>query len=310
MKLDITLQTQSYIAQFDTCAGAVCYRLYYKPTASEILRTPHTEEELETNRFLFGNPILFPPNRIRGGSFTFEGRQYDFPVNEPETGSHLHGELYRLPFEAEALSKDRASFIYRANEGEYLGFPHAFQVRRDYALTDEGGLKETTEIYNCSELNMPVMLAYHTTFRIPLCDGGHPEDCLLTLPVRRLHKRDKHFLPTCEYEDGELCEMLRNGTLVPCEHTISAFFKANGDTMRIYDREKKLSVEYRTQGFGYWMLYNGGNRDFLVVEPQTCAIDAFHIDLPYSQAGVISLPPHKKISFVTNIAVQNQIDIS
>lgn len=310
MKLDVTLQTRSYLAQLDSSAGAVCYRLYHRETASEILRTPSSEDELEQNRFLFGNPILFPPNRIRGGSFTFEGRQYDFPVNEPETGSHLHGALYRLPFETESLSENEAVFIYRADAGEYLGFPHAFQVRRHYTLTDVGGLEEVTEIYNNSELNMPVMLAYHTTFRIPFCGDGRTEDHLLTLPVRLLHKRDEHFLPTCEYEDGSLCETLRNGTFVPCEHTVSAFFEANGSTMRLYDRSKKLAVEYRTQGFGYWMLYNGGNRDLLVVEPQTCAIDAFHIDRPYAQAGVLSLPPHEKISFITNIVVQNQIDIS
>lgn len=51
------------------------------------------------------------------------------------------------------------------------------------------------------------------------------------------------------------------------------------------------------------MLYNGGKRDFLTVEPQTCAIDAFHIDQTYERAGVISLPPGEEISLSTEIAV-------
>lgn len=258
---------------------------------------------MEQNRFLFGNPILFPPNRIRGGAFTFEGREYRLPINESETGSHLHGALYSMPFETEALRENGVTFLYRANEGEYLGFPHAFRVRRCYTLSDADGLREVTEIYNDSDLPMPVMLAYHTTFRIPFCKGGRAEDHLLTLPVQHLHVRDAHFLPTCEYEDGELCEMLRNGSLVPCEHTLSAFFEANGNTVRLYDREKRFCLEYRTQGFGYWMLYNGGKNDLLVVEPQSCAIDAFHIDRPYTQAGVISLAPHEKTVFTTEIAV-------
>lgn len=119
----------------------------------------------------------------------------------------------------------------------------------------------------------------------------------------RLHKRDLHFLPTCEYEDGELNQLLRSGQFVPCKHTVSAFFKANGSTMRLLDQKRNLTLEYRTEGFGYWMLFNGGSRELLVVEPQTCAIDAFHIDQSCKEAGVISLPPHKTKAFTTHIAL-------
>ena len=304
MRLDVTLETSHYLAQFDSANGAACYRLYHKPSRSELLRTPDSEEALAENRFLFGNPILFPPNRIRGGEFSFEGRQYRFPINEPNTGCHLHGALYRMPFCLASVSESEAVFCYRAEAGEYLNFPHAFRVERRYSLSDDAGLKETTVIFNDSEQNMPAMLAYHTTFRIPFSEESAAEHYCLTLPVDRLHKRDAHFLPTCEYENGDMNRLLRSGQFVPCRHTVSAFFSAEGSTMRLQDEKKNLTLQYRTEGFGYWMLYNGGNRDFLVVEPQTCAIDAFHIDQSYFEAGVISLPPHEKAEFTTCISLE------
>lgn len=306
MRLDVTLKTGRYLAEFDSSAGGVCYRLYDKGSGCELLRTPDSEEALEKNPFLFGNPILFPPNRIRGGEFTFEGRQYRFPINEPDTGCHLHGALYRTPFAVERVSEEEVVFAYRAGEGEYPGFPHAFRVERHYTLSDDAGLKEVTRIFNDSDQVMPVMLAYHTTFRIPFAVGGRAEDHRLILPVERLHKRDAHYLPTCEYETGGDCEDLRKGQFVPCEHVTSAFFKANGSVMRLTDLKKNLTLEYRTEGFGYWMLYNGGSRDFLTVEPQTCAIDAFHIDQSSEQAGVISLLPGKSVAFMTELAIVNE----
>ena len=301
MKLDVMLKTRSYIALLDSSNGAVCYRLCHTETNSELLRTPESEEMLNTNRFLFGQPILFPPNRIRGGEFTFDGRVYCLPINEPATESHLHGTLYRLPFVIEEQSVDSAMFSYTAKAGEYLKFPHDFRVMRKYTLTDEFGLQEQTQIYNDSGLTMPVMLAYHTTFNIPFLADGKIEDYRLSLPVGVEHKRDEKYLPTCEYEDTSICSLLRDGSFVPCEHTISAFYKATGNIMYLRDHGTNCTLEYSAEGFSYWMLYNGGAKDFLTVEPQTCAIDAFHIDIPYRQAGVISLEPGQSLSFKTAI---------
>ena len=171
------------------------------------------------------------------------------------------------------------------------------------SVSEEAMHYQITEILNNSEQTMPVMLGFHTTFRIPFCESSCAEDCSLTLPVQRLHKRDEHYLPTCEYEFNSECEALLTGHYVPAAHAVSSFFKANGNTARLYDRKKQISLEYRTEGFGYWMLYNGGNSDFLSVEPQTCAIDAFHIDQNIEQSGVISLPPHQTISFTTAISI-------
>lgn len=68
------LSAGGYEAEFSADIRATCFRLFYKPLNAEILRTPNGESQRNTNVYLFGNPILFPPNRIRGGRFVFRGK--------------------------------------------------------------------------------------------------------------------------------------------------------------------------------------------------------------------------------------------
>ena len=136
IKTDVTISGGGYIASFRSDLGGNCYRLIHEISGSDILRTPRDESELFSSVFLFGNAILFPPNRVRGGSFEFGGKTYKFPINEPKTGCHLHGELYKTPFKIKEQSDSSVTFEYKAEAGEYLGFPHAFSVLRKYELSE------------------------------------------------------------------------------------------------------------------------------------------------------------------------------
>ena len=116
-----------WYAEIDLLHGANCISLRNKKYNAEILREPPISVELD-NPYLYGMPILFPVNRIEGGRFTFEGRDYIFPINEPRTGCHLHGELHKTRFELIENTESSALCRYRAARGEYLGFPHDFEI--------------------------------------------------------------------------------------------------------------------------------------------------------------------------------------
>ena len=64
---DVVLNGGGYVAEFSSLHGATCFRLYHVGSGREILRTPKNEESLRENVFLYGNPVLFPSNRIREG---------------------------------------------------------------------------------------------------------------------------------------------------------------------------------------------------------------------------------------------------
>ena len=54
--------------------GANCVSLRYLPSGAELLRTPPDQGALHANPNVYGLPLLFPPNRIRDGSYAFNGR--------------------------------------------------------------------------------------------------------------------------------------------------------------------------------------------------------------------------------------------
>jgi aldose 1-epimerase len=149
-------------AMVDLARGANCISLQNRRFNASILREPPLNGNLD-NPYLYGMPILFPVNRIEGGCFDFEGRIYTFPINEPQTGCHLHGELHQTAFELLEKRKECIVCRYAAKKGEYLGFPHAFEIVQTYELS-ESGLSHTVTVSNLSNENMPVFLGFHTTF--------------------------------------------------------------------------------------------------------------------------------------------------
>lgn len=304
IKTDIKISSRAYEAYFRSDLGGNCYRIYHIPTESELLRTPKDESELFDEIYLFGNPILFPCNRIRGGKFIFEGREYSFPINEPSTNCHIHGELYKTPFEIKNLESDRVSFVFKAKSGEYLGFPHDFEIERTYEL-NENGLCEKVKVTNLSGENMPFMLAFHTTLNIPFSPIGSAEDCTLTLPVVREQLRDENYLPTLEYafgreRDRALCE----GSYKVSAESVSALYEISAPSAEIYDAKSKTSLIYEGDGtYKYRMLWRREGANFVVIEPQTCAIDCFHLENSAEENGLIVIKPKSSVSLTTRLSV-------
>ena len=302
------IKSGDFVAGFSPAMGGGCYSLRSESGDIDILRHPETDMgEIWDNPFLYGNPILFPPNRIRGGSFRFEGREYNFPINEASTGCHIHGSLYRTRFAVDASGEDNISFRFSADKGEYPGFPHSFEIIRSYRL--EGyALCEKLSVTNRSERNMPFMLAYHTTFRLPFASGSERENIRLYMPVVCEHLRDAKFLPTCEYLYNDEKILALNGDgFVPCGRSVSAFYRAKNDPIRLYDEACGVGIRYSSdKAFGYRMLWKGSDDGFIVTEPQTCAIDCFHIDQNPGDSGLLVIGPGETETFSSKISFENK----
>src|SRR5688500_4758386 len=58
----------------------------------EVFLSPQDAGALGAHGYSAGNPILFPfPNRVKRGSYTFEGKTYQLDINETARGNHIHG---------------------------------------------------------------------------------------------------------------------------------------------------------------------------------------------------------------------------
>lgn len=288
----INLSAGDYRAKISVAHGANCVSLRNVKWNAVILREPEEGKEPDQT-FLYGMPVLFPVNRISGAVFTFEGRTYRFPVNEPATGCHLHGELHRMHFEAEDQTLHSVRCIYRATkERPYLDFPHNYRIVICYSLTQDG-LEQTVEVINDSEHNMPLMLGFHTTFRIPFLEGSEGKDIRAFVPAAEEYERNEFFLPTGKIaEADEVTEKLRSGELIPEEYFISRHYRTDCDKMVLRDSKKKISLVYENcSDMPFRLIYNGGSKEFLCMEPMNCMTDCINAPFPLNKTGFSYIKP-------------------
>lgn len=299
---DIALEN-ALIAAGISVYGANCMRLQYKPLQAEILRFPESYETFLKEPLLYGMPPLFPPNRIRGGAFQYQGMAYQFPINESSAGCHVHGNLYAQPFEKTVVQQDRAILRHAYREGEYIGFPHAFTFEIEYVLK-ENGIRQNVRIKNDSPRIMPCMLAFHTTFCIPFSYSPRADAVSVKVPIEKEFVRDQNFLPTGQIKTDTAVMRLLNGEgFISEKQYLSAFYSSAGNTAVLFDKQIGLRVEYQavSEQYKYWMLWNGGRKDLFCIEPQTCMIDAFHHQEDGQAPGVFGIPPGKTAELCTEL---------
>ena len=301
----IEIKNTKYTAKINLSRGGNCISLYNSEWGAHILREPDYANL--DNPFLYGMPILFPVNRISGGGFTFEGREYRFPVSEPATGCHLHGILHQEPFEIVSQSENSLCCVYRSY-GKYLGFPHDFEIKLEYRVTEEG-LLHTTTIENFSDTNMPCLFGFHTTFSLPFIAGTKPEYVYLKAQVsEEIERNMANYLPTGKFLPvDDTTSALRNGTFQPLKTKISRHYHchAGQTTMVLYDRDNHLSVIYENdKKFDYRLIYNGDASGFICLEPQNAFVNAINTALPDGLKGFDFIKPGESKVYHSKITLQ------
>lgn len=302
----ITLRAGDYTARLNLQAGANCISLRNERYRAVLLREPGDPEKPD-NPYLYGMPILFPVNRISGGRFLFEGREYVFPINEPATGCHLHGMLHQEEFRLAECTGWKAVCVYRARcSGDYLQFPHAFEVRMEYRLSDEG-LQHTTQVTNYSSENMPVLLGFHTTFNAGFTAASKPQDIRVLVPIREEYERNmQNYLPTGKKPVfDEVSTALNTGTFDPYAGPVSRHYRsASPGKMVIYDAGADLSLVYENdEKYAFRLIYNGPADGYICLEPQTCLANAANSPFGREEAGFDWIAPGQEKTYVSKIRI-------
>lgn len=306
MKEFVHLQLGEYTAIINPSRGANCISLYHKGYRAKILREPDYANL--DNPYLYGMPILYPNNRISGGRFIFEGREYAFPINEPSTNCHIHGFLHETPFDVAEVDENHVVCEYRAMKvKQYCTFPHEFSVKISYRLS-EGGLTCDVAICNESEENMPNLLGFHTTFNIPFLRGGESGNVRVLTEVKDFVERNMQvYLPTGKIlPDDEVTKKLCCGEFMPFEAVVSRqYFKKDGGLVVLSDKKQNISVVYEMdEKFGFRLLYNGNADEYICIEPQTCMANAPNAPFEREYAGFDYIKPHETKVYRTRIYIK------
>ena len=216
-----------------------------------VLREPDSLEALAASPYLHGVPLLLPANRTKGGEFSFGGKTYRLPLNEPERGNHLHGLMFDAPFTVRNQTETSLTAAYE-NRGERYPFPFSMTISD---MLNEDGLVRRLRIENTGPGPMPYTLALHATFAEP---------ARFCAPVGERFVCDENYIPTGETAPLTQAERLYRTGAVPKGRAISGFYRAAGHMAALDDIRFAVSEQ-----FDQWVLFNGGGeRGFLCIEPQ------------------------------------------
>ncbi len=317
---DNTTKAEAKIA---TSLGNNCYSFGIPANGEwiDLIDPPPDLETLKNEPTKYGNPILFPfPNRIRGGRFAFEGKEYSFD-KAPGTPNSIHGLLLNQPYQVESVdTADCASIVCRLDS---RAFP---EIMRQYPLPFEiriiHTLKETTltldiHISNIGDSNMPMGFGIHPYFRVPLSSKSSAEQCLITVPASKRWELEE-LLPTGEVSDLEEDADFRSGKplagrqfddvltgVLPDKIGIQTNLSGGVSRCVIDDRDARIRMVLESDAqFRELVVYTPPGRPSICFEPYTCPTDAINLEARGIDAGVIVLEPGAAFSSTIRIIAE------
>lgn len=319
----VEFEAGGYEAMLVPALGANLVKLYHKATRADILRTPKADE-MDTFRErpqIFGLPLLFPPNRIEDGKYSYNGIDYQYPITLPAQNNYHHGIIKSQPFvvtraeEGDGYVEIEASFFSNAvNDAIYVNFPHPFVCRMVFHLSAEG-LRHTVFFTNLGKSEMPLGVGYHTPINVPFVKGTDKGAYRLQLSAGKQWELNDRTLPTGKLLDlsPEAAKFRGEGltpTGVPMEWALTAESITidgkpyNGAVMTdtIHNVRVFYEVDEQVKHWTFWN--NGGAVDWACPEPQTWAINAPNLKLDRSLTGFQTVAPGATWKTVSKIYVK------
>jgi aldose 1-epimerase len=264
--------------------------------------TPEEMESFKARPFIHGIPVLLPPNRYEDGKFAWNGKVYQFPINEPSTGNHLHGFVSGIPWTVEEFGDTNKGGCYvtvslTVDEGHsvYEYFPHKFKFTLRYTLSDEG-LSQHVMIRNNGEEPMPCTLAFHTAINAPFAPDSSAKDCRVKLTIGDRWEMSERMLPTKRYQLLTEQEQQLQGDGIypffePLDNHYTAVAQNGRNRMELTDEKIGVTLVYDAgTSYKQWMIWNNGATEgFFCPEPQINLVNAPNVDLPADEIGLFSL---------------------
>ena len=209
--------------------------------------------------------VLAPyPNRVTNGQYSFDGEDYQMPIDEFDRQSSLHGYAYRYMWELVDLQESHVTLSWRSPD--IAGYPFDITITATYAL-DENGLTETFTVHNNDSVKAPWAFGIHPW----LANGKHATGQAITAdnePCRLELHCDTHVTDiTNRGEDGSTSAVFTrpDGIKVTLtgDKTINSWQVCTGNEIGEKARQAGVAVEPMT---AYADAVRTG-KDLVVLEP-------------------------------------------
>ena len=235
-------------------------------------------------------PLVPFVNRIRGGEFTFRGRNIRLARNMASDASPLHGQGWLSPWQVISAAREGAVLRFEHEAGEW---PWSYVAEQHFKL-DASGLDVTLICTNRSRDPMPCGLGQHPYFH---CTSQTRIETVVTdvwtideqvLPVEKIAAAGRFDL-----SDRAVCGLgLDHG------------FAGWGGTARLSDPAWPFSIAMSSPDASFFQLYSPEDGQIFVAEPVTHANAALNApEEQWSELGMRILGPGETMSLSMRIGL-------
>jgi aldose 1-epimerase len=221
--------------------------------------------------------IMFPwPNRLSEEPWEFSGRRAYPAIDDPGTGTAIHGNVRWRPFRVEQVNQNRA--LLSLTVLPTPDYPFAAALNVAYHLGSQG-LTVTTHVTNLDEVPIPVGVGFHPYLAVT---SDTVEGTELEVPARAYVATDSRLLPTGAIlpVNGNERDFTESKSVSGHELNVTYTELVRDDsgwaTVRVRDARGGLVELQMDRTWPYVQLYTGDElargrrRTSIAVEPMTC----------------------------------------
>jgi aldose 1-epimerase len=215
----------------------------------------------------YASSILFPfANRIKDGSYEFQNKNYQFPINETELNNALHGLVFNKEFEVlhSDSKEDHASVVLSYKETKHAaGFPYTYTIQLKYTLT-QSTLTLTVDIKNTDSKTFPFTLGWHPYFM----SNDRYNSSVIFDSNEKLKLNNRCIPEGIEIDENFGAVKIKNQSLDDCYilKTNTIEFRTPKYILEINSSEKESFLQ----------LYTPPHQNMLAIEPTTGVSDSFN----------------------------------
>ena len=265
---EIVLQAEDYEARIVT-VGAGLAGLRYR---GHDLVVPHGVGECPPG---YLGKVLMPwPNRVAGGSYSWEGTSYELPVDEPTFGTSLHG--FVTFQEWEIAEADSSSVLLHTLIAARYSYPWTLAVSTRYSLDSDAGLTVELSATNIGEGTAPYGVGFHPYLAV---DGLPADELELENPAAIIYEANDSMIPVAAHDVASFGLDFRSPAIIGTSRLDHAFAGLPEGTWAVTLRDPASGVGVSLSSDARWLqVYSADyiGRVGVAVEPMSCPPNAFN----------------------------------
>ena len=237
----------------------------------------------------YASSILFPfANRIKDGSYTFDGKPFQFEINQKAENNALHGLVYNKTFKLieQKTTEEKAVVTLLYNETNHsVGFPYTYSIQLIYTLT-KSSIELNVSIENTGSDTFPFTIGWH-----PYFSSHNLDDSFLTFDSNETLVFDDRNI-TIDKKPFEIDDefKLKGKKLDDC-------FVLNSNEVHFFTPKYRF-VMTSSDADNFLQLYTPPHPNTIAIEPTTGVSDSFNNGI-----GLKTLDPQTFYEINWNITI-------